>query len=314
MALVDDLDAHHDEDEHQKCNEEQERFEHVDPPEVLPVSCANRAPKRSEIGRMLNLFGRPAVLFLPASRAGAIVRARQSAADVIFLDLEDAVAPELKGEARAAAVAAVAEPFGVPAAIRVNSAASEWFDADCLSVAASRADLVIVPRVEGPEVIRQVAARTGKPVAAMIETPLGVRRCWEVAEVSAALIAGTNDLAASLRLPAGAGRPPLRTALQTIVLAARSAGVPCFDGVFNKLEDADGFAAEAAEGRSFGFDGKTLIHPDQIAPCKEAWAPGAAEIARAERLVTAASGGAQRFEGEMIERMHVEAAERLLRR
>ncbi|WP_245198127.1 HpcH/HpaI aldolase/citrate lyase family protein [Sphingomonas kaistensis] len=262
----------------------------------------------------MNLFGRPAVLFLPASREGAIRRARTSAADVIFLDLEDAVAPELKDEARAAAVAAVAEPFGVPAAIRVNGAASEWFEADCAAVRASRADLVIVPRVESAEVIRDVAERTGKPVAAMIETPAGVRRCWEVAEVAAALIAGTNDLAATLRLPAGAGREPLKTALQTIVLAARAAGTPCFDGVFNRLDDADGFAAEAAEGRAFGFDGKTLIHPDQIAACKAAFAPTATEIARAERLVAAAGGGAQRFEGEMIERMHIESAERLLAR
>jgi citrate lyase subunit beta/citryl-CoA lyase len=263
---------------------------------------------------MLNLFGRPAVLFLPASRAGAIRRARESAADVIFLDLEDAVAPELKDEGRAAAVTAVAEPFGVPAAIRVNAAAAEWFEADCAAVRDSRADLVIVPRVESPEVVREVAERTGKPVAAMIETPMGVRHCWTIAEVAAALIAGTNDLAATLRLPGGAGRAPLQTALQTIVLAARAAGVPCFDGVFNRLDDPDGFVAEAAQGRAFGFDGKTLIHPDQIAPCKAAFAPTAAEIARAERLVAAAQGGAQRFEGEMIERMHVEAAERLLAR
>jgi citrate lyase subunit beta/citryl-CoA lyase len=207
----------------------------------------------------------------------------------------------------------VAEPFGVPAAIRINGAAGEWFEADCAAVADSRADLVIVPRVESPEVIGQVAERTGKPVAAMIETPAGLRRCWEIADVAAALIAGTNDLSATLRLPAGAGREPLRTALQTIVLAARAAGVACFDGVFNKLEDSAGFVAEAAEGRRFGFDGKTLIHPDQIAPCKAGWTPGEAEVARARRLVAAAAGGAQRFEGEMIERMHVDAAERLLR-
>jgi citrate lyase subunit beta/citryl-CoA lyase len=263
---------------------------------------------------MLNLFGRPAVLFLPANRASAVAKARQSPADLIFLDLEDAVAPDAKAEARAAGVAAVEEPFGAPAAIRVNGARSEWFAADLEAVAGSRADLVIVPRVEDPEVIRVVAAKTGKPVAAMIETPLGVRRCWEVAEVATALIAGTNDLSATLRLPPGAGRDPLRTALQTIVLAARAAGVPCFDGVFNRLEDAEGFLAEAAEGRAFGFDGKTLIHPSQIAPCKAAFAPTEQEIARAERLVAAASGGAQRFEGEMIERMHVEAAERLVAR
>ena len=259
-----------------------------------------------------NLFGRPAVLFLPANRERAVARARASAADVIFLDLEDAVAPGNKDAARAAAVAAAATAWDAPVAIRVNGVGSEWQVADIEAVAASGADLVIVPRVESASEVAVVKARTGKPVAAMIETPRGIRHCWEVAEEAAALIAGTNDLAGTLRLPTGAGRAPLRTALQTIVLAARAGGVPCFDGVFNGLEDLDGFAAEAAEGRSFGFDGKTLIHPDQIAPCKAAFAPTCQEIARAERLVAAAQGGAQRFEGEMIERMHVEAAERLL--
>ncbi len=262
----------------------------------------------------LNLFARPAVLFLPASRERAVARARASGADVIFLDLEDAVAPADKVVARAAAVAALGEAWAVPLAIRVNGVGTPWHDADVAAVAGSGADLVIVPRVEGTEVIRDVAARTGKPVAAMIETPLGVRHCWEVAEVAAALIAGTNDLAATLRLPTEAGRGALVTALQTIVLAARGGGVACFDGVYNRLEDAEGFAAEAAEGRAFGFDGKTLIHPDQIAACRAAFAPGEAEIARARRLVAAAGEGAQRFEGEMIERMHVEAAERLLSR
>nr|WP_314445586.1 CoA ester lyase [uncultured Sphingomonas sp.] len=263
---------------------------------------------------MLNLFGRPAVLFLPASRAGAIRRARESAADVIFLDLEDAVAPELKDEAREAAVAAVAEPFGVPAAIRVNGIASEWFEADCAALRESAADLVIVPRVESADTVQRAAELTGKPVAAMIETPSGVRHCWTIAEAAVGVIAGTNDLAATLRLPSGAGRAPLQTALQTIVLAARAAGKPCFDGVFNKLDDAEGFAVEAAESRMLGFDGKTLIHPDQITLCKGAFAASEAERARAERLIAAAAGGAQRFEGEMIERMHVEAAERLLAR
>jgi len=146
----------------------------------------------------------------------------------------------------------------------------------------------------------------------MIETPLGIRRCWEVADEAAALIAGTNDLRASLRLPGAHDRTSILAALQTVVLAARAAGVPCFDGVYNRLDDPDGFAAEAAEGRALGFDGKTLIHPQQIEACQAAWSPTKQELARAERLVAAAAGGAQRFEGEMIERMHVEAAERLL--
>jgi citrate lyase beta subunit len=261
----------------------------------------------------LSLFARPAVLFLPASRERAIAKARESAADITFLDLEDAVAPADKASARAAAVAAVAEAWTQPTAIRVNVPGSPWHEEDVAAVRDSQADLVIVPRVGDAATVARVAERTGKPVAAMIETPLGVRRCWDIAEEAAALIAGTNDLSATLRLPPGAGRAPLRTALQTIVLAARAAGKACFDGVYNRLEDPEGFAAEAAEGRAFGFDGKTLIHPDQIAPCKAAFAPTSAEIARAERLLAAARGGAQRFEGEMIERMHVEAAERLLR-
>jgi citrate lyase subunit beta/citryl-CoA lyase len=169
-----------------------------------------------------------------------------------------------------------------------------------------------VPRVESADHVRDVGKRTGKPVAAMVETPRGVLAAAAIGQEAATLIAGTNDLSATLRLPAGAGRAPLQMALQTVVLAARASGIPCFDGVFNRLDDPAGFAAEAAEGRRLGFDGKTLIHPDQIAPCKTAWAPTEAEIARAERLVAAASGGAQRFEGEMIERMHVEAAERLV--
>ena len=105
-----------------------------------------------------------------------------------------------------------------------------------------------------------------------------------------------------------------QTALQTIVLAARAAGIAVFDGVFNDLEDLDGFAAECAEGRRFGFDGKSLIHPRQIEPCNRAFSPGEEELARARRLVEDYGGGAERFEGEMIERMHLEAARRLLDR
>ena len=128
------------------------------------------------------------------------------------------------------------------------------------------------------------------------------------------MIAGTNDLAADLRLPQGAGREPMQVALQTIVLAARAAGIPAIDGVFNNLKDLGGFAAEAEAGRRLGFDGKSLIHPDQIALCNRAFMPGDDEIARAQRLVDAFSGGAERFEDEMIERMHVEAARRVLQR
>ncbi|GLR46427.1 HpcH/HpaI aldolase/citrate lyase family protein [Sphingomonas astaxanthinifaciens] len=258
------------------------------------------------------LFGRPAVLFLPANRASAVARARESGADLVILDLEDAVAPADKEVARAAAVAAVAEPWPCPVAIRINGVGSRWHVGDLEALRDVRCDLVVVPRVERREAIEEVKVIDHLPVAAMIETAKGVLAASDIASRAAALIAGTNDLRASLRLPDGTNRAPLQLALQTIVLAARANGIPCFDGVFNKLDDPEGLAAEAAEGRALGFDGKTLIHPGQIAAAKAAWTPTPQELARAERLVAAASGGAQRFEGEMIERMHVEAAERLL--
>jgi citrate lyase subunit beta/citryl-CoA lyase len=173
---------------------------------------------------------------------------------------------------------------------------------------------LVLPRCEDEAQLRLVHERTRKPCVAMIETPAGVLASPRIAPAAAALIAGTNDLRASLRLPAGAGRDRISASLQLIVMASRAAGIPAFDGVFNRLEDAEGFRAEAEDGRMLGFDGKSLIHPNQIASCHEAWAPTAEEVARAERLLAAAQGGAERFEGEMIERMHVESAERLLQR
>jgi citrate lyase subunit beta/citryl-CoA lyase len=202
----------------------------------------------------------------------------------------------------------------MPVAIRINSPSTEWHGKDVVAIISAKPDLVVVPRAVGKDEIGFVRNQTGRPVAAMIETARGVIAVHEAAREAAALIAGTNDLAADLRLPAGAGRQPLQMALQTIMLAGRAAGVAVIDGVFNRLDDPEGFAAECAESRRLGFDGKSLIHPDQIAPCRAAFAPSAAELARAERLVAAASGGAERFEGEMIERMHVAAAQRLIER
>ncbi len=253
-------------------------------------------------------------LFLPASNPRAIARARTAGADLVILDLEDAVKPEDKESARAAAIAAVAEPWPMPVAIRVNGSRSEWHGQDLVAVMHSKVPLIVVPRVEGKEELAFVRNQTGRPVLAMVETAKGVVAAHTIAHEAAALIAGTNDLAADLRLPAGAGRAPLQMALQSIVLAARAEGIAVFDGVYNSLEDANGFAAECAESRSLGFDGKSLIHPDQIMPCHTAFAASDEEIDRAERLIAAASGGAERFEGSMIERMHVEAARRLLER
>ena len=260
------------------------------------------------------LFDKRSLLFLPASNPRAIAKARESEADLVVLDLEDAVKPEHKEAARQAAIEAIAEPWSMPAAIRINGSQTEWHGPDVVAVMHNKPDVVVVPRVETKQELGFVRNQTGLPVLAMIETAKGVLAAETIAHEAAGLIAGTNDLAASLRLPRGAGREPLQMALQTIVLAARAAGIAVFDGVFNRLEDEQGFAAEAAEGRRMGFDGKSLIHPSQIAPCHAAFAPTDDEIARAERLVEAASGGAERFEGEMVEHMHVEAAQRLLAR
>lgn len=262
----------------------------------------------------IDLSATRAVLFLPASNPRAIARARECEADLVILDLEDAVRPEDKDQARQAAIDAVAQPWPMPVAIRVNGVGSQWHGPDLVAIAHAKVDLVVIPRVEDRNELAFVRKQSGKSVAAMIETARGVIAAYHVAGDAVALIAGTNDLAADLRLPRGAGRGPLQTALQSIVLAARARGIHVFDGVYNDLEDAAGFASEAAEGRQLGFDGKSLIHPSQIAPCHQAFAPPAEELARAERLVEAATGGAERFEGEMIERMHVEAAQRLIAR
>jgi citrate lyase subunit beta/citryl-CoA lyase len=264
--------------------------------------------------RGIDLFATRSVLFLPASNPRAIVKARESTADLVVLDLEDAVKPADKREARQAAVEAVAQPWSMPVAIRVNGVGTEWHSLDLDAAARSKADLVVVPRAISAHLVHGVAEAVGKPVLAMIETAAGVLAAHQIADAAAGLIAGTNDLRADLRLPLRASREPISASLQMIVLSARAAGIAVFDGVFNGLDDADGFRREAEEGRLLGFDGKSLIHPNQIEPCHRAFAPTAGEVDRARALVDAFRGGAERFGDEMIERMHVEAAQRVLER
>ena len=261
-----------------------------------------------------DLFDRRAVLFLPASNKRAIAKARASSAEMVILDLEDAVKPAEKEAAREAALAAVAEPWLMPVGIRVNGFGTRWHADDIEALTRSRADFAVVPMVSLPAVITLVREKSAKPVLAMIESAAGVLAAPMIARDAAGLIMGTNDLAADLRLPRGPGRGALQYALQSVIIAARAAGCAVFDGVFNQLDDPDGLAAECAETRRLGFDGKTLIHPDQIETCLAAFAPTTDEIARAERLVAAALGGAERFEGAMVETMHVDAARRLLER
>jgi citrate lyase beta subunit len=260
------------------------------------------------------LFAVRSVLFLPASNPRAIAKARGLAADLVVLDLEDAVKPEDKAAARDAAVEAVASDWPMPVAIRINGVGSEWHSLDLDAVAGSAAALAVVPRAISGHLVHGVREAVGKPVLAMIETAAGVLAAPEIAPETAGLIAGTNDLRADLRLPLDATREPISASLQIIVLAARAAGVPVFDGVFNLLTDMTGFEAECADGRRLGFDGKSLIHPDQVEPCNRIFGPSDGEIEQARKLVAAFDGGAERFEDAMIERMHVEAARRVLAR
>lgn len=268
----------------------------------------------AKIDRRFDLFAVRSLLFLPASNPRAIAKARNSGADLVVLDLEDAVRPEDKPSARAAAVDAVSAPWPMPVAVRINGVGTEWHSLDLDSAARSRADLIVVPRASSAHLVHDVAETVGRPVLAMIETAAGVLAASQIASETAGLIAGTNDLRADLRLPLGATREPISAALQLIVLAARAAGIAVFDGVYNRLDDSGGFESEAEEGRQLGFDGKSLIHPSQIVPCHRAFAPSADEIERANALVEAFTGGAERLGNEMIERMHVAAAERVLAR
>ena len=261
-----------------------------------------------------DLFAVRSLLFLPASNPRAIVRAREAGADLVILDLEDAVKPDDKAAARTAALEAVSTGWTMPVAIRINGVGTEWHSLDLDALARSAADYVVVPRALSAHLVRDVAETTHKPVLAMIETAAGVLAAPEIAKCCAGLIAGTNDLKADLRLPLDSAREPIATSLQMIVLAARAAGTAVFDGVFNSLEDSEGFLREAEEGRRLGFDGKSLVHPSQIGPCHSAFAPSKAEVERAKALVEAFHGGAERFGDEMIERMHVEAARRVLER
>jgi citrate lyase beta subunit len=264
--------------------------------------------------KSIDLFAVRSLLFLPASNPRAIAKARDAGADLVILDLEDAVKPDDKRAARSAAVDATSSPWPMPVAIRMNGIGTEWHSLDIDAVARSKADLVVVPRAISAHLVHGVAEAVDKPVLAMIETAAGVLASAEIAHATAGLIAGTNDLRSDLRLPLDATREPISASLQMIVLAARAAGVAAFDGVFNGLDDADGFLREAEEGRRLGFDGKSLIHPNQIEPCHRAFAPTAAELDRARKLVDAFQGGAERLGDEMIERMHVEAAQRVLQR
>jgi citrate lyase subunit beta/citryl-CoA lyase len=250
-------------------------------------------------------------LYVPGSNARALEKAQTLAADMLIIDLEDAVAGEAKADARRAAITLVNQGVaGKLLAIRVNSADSRWFDDDVAGLRGCKADLFVLPKVESAATIDRMWRDLGAPLLAMIETPAGLYAARDIAahHAVAGLIAGTNDIAAETGIRSGPAREGLELSLQMIVLAASAAGKPRFDGVCNRLDDMTGFDTECRQGFTFGFTGKTLIHPNQIAIANQAFAPDATAVAEAEALIAANRGGAQRFKGRMIEAMHVEQA------
>lgn len=269
---------------------------------------------------------RRSVLFMPASNPRAIAKAAGLPCDAVILDLEDAVAPEAKDAARAAAVAAAAEGFGGRAcAVRINALDTLWGRDDATALpSAPGVAAVVVPKVSTAAdvlAVRAILGVDGPPIWAMIETCGAMLRLAEIVAVGAGLellIAGTNDLAKEMRCRPGVAREPLVPALVQMVIAARSAGLVVLDGVCNAIHDDARLAAECAQGAMLGFDGKTLIHPGQIAAANAAFGPSAEELAWARGVVAAfaapdaAGKGAIRLNGAMVERLHLAEAERVL--
>ncbi len=262
---------------------------------------------------------RRSVLYLPANRESAVAKARMLAADAVILDLEDAVQPDAKPAARDAAVAAAAAGgWGErELLLRVNGVGTLWHAADLAAARSAGFDGVVVPKVDGPaEAAQAVAQAGGLPLWAMIETARGVLAAPAIAGTAGvvALVAGMADLAKELRARPDAARTPLLYSLSAIVLAARAGGVLAFDGVFTAIGAAAGFEAEALQGQMLGFDGKTLIHPSQVAPCNRIFSPSDTEIEAAEALIAAyeaglAEGrGVTTHEGRLIEVLHVAEA------
>lgn len=252
-------------------------------------------------------------LYVPATNARALEKARGLDFDMLIIDLEDAVSDENKAAARASALDYVS--VGMPGkirAIRANGIDSPHHAADMAAIETSGADLVVLPKVESPGGIPDCI----KPVLAMIETPAGLYAARDIAAHAAVagLIAGTNDIAAEMAIRPGANREGLELALQSIVLAAAAAGKPRFDGVCNRLDDLHGFDSECRQGVRYGFTGKTLIHPNQIMVANQIFGPSPDDVAEADELIAASRGGAQRFKGRMIELMHVEEAKLTIER
>ncbi len=266
------------------------------------------------------------VLYIPASNARAMDKAKVLAADALILDLEDAVAPSEKDHAREALAAVLhTEEYGHRARlVRINGLNTTWIDADIAAFADHPGvDGLLLPKVQGAADLDLLAGRVAKtPLWAMMETPLAMLHAAAIAAHPrlAGMVMGTNDLAKDIGARSRADRLPLLTGLGLCLLAARAYGRVIVDGVHNTLRDEDGFAVECAQGRNMGFDGKSLIHPAQIAAANAAFSPDEADIALARRQIEAyeaalsAGQGVAVLDGRIVENMHVATARALLAR
>jgi citrate lyase subunit beta/citryl-CoA lyase len=273
---------------------------------------------------------RRSLLFMPGANTRALEKSRELAADGLIFDLEDAVAPDAKEAARGN-IAAALDHGGYgrrELVLRVNALNTDWGEADLLAAAAMPLNAVLLPKVESAGSVHEALARLDAANApqklavwCMIETPKGVLASAEIAGAHrrvAAFVMGTSDLTKDLRARDRPDRLPLMMSLELVLLAARAHGLMALDGVHLDLADEVGFAAACEQGSALGFDGKTLIHPKQIAPANAAFAPSPDEVAQARKIIAAhqvaldAGKGIVVVDGRLIENLHVEAAQRTL--
>jgi citrate lyase subunit beta / citryl-CoA lyase len=277
-----------------------------------------------------SLRPRRSVLYMPGANERALEKAAGLPADALILDLEDAVAPDAKAEARVRVCeAASSGRYGArEVAIRVNSAGTPWHDDDLHAAAGAGPAAVVVPKVDSAATVHAVekaldagGAPATMAIWAMLETPTALLCAKEICSASqrlTVLVMGTNDLAKELRAEHLPGRQPLLTGLGLALVAARATGRVILDGVYNDIKDAEGFEAECIQGRQMGFDGKTLIHPSQLEPCNRIFAPAPEDVERSQRIIEAfeqaeAEGrGVVTVDGRMIENLHVDQARRTL--
>ena len=280
----------------------------------------------------MTLRPRRSALYMPGSNARALEKAKTLPADVLILDLEDAVAPDAKSVAREQVCAAVkAGGFGKrEIVVRVNGPTTPWGADDIAAVAKSGADAVLIPKVSTPKDVMDAAQSlkaAGAPATlkmwVMMETPLAMLNAEAIARTACdpasnlvLFVMGTNDLAKETGARLTPGRPSMLSWISTCVAAARAHGVEILDGVYNDFSNEAGLREECAQGRDFGLDGKTLIHPNQVGPCNEIFAPAEAEVAWARKIIDVfnlsenSAKGAIQIDGKMVERLHSEMAKR----